>query len=54
MDYQAIADKIVMMIVLSKSEPDVLSKNVEDKLRQVAHAEYLRGVKDTMQMKKEI
>lgn len=54
MDYQAIADNIVMMCAVSESEPvTLLSKRVEDQLRQVAHAEYLLGVKDTLTMKRE-
>lgn len=43
-----------MMCAVSESEPvTLLSKRVEDQLRQVAHSEYLRGVKDTLSMKRE-
>lgn len=54
MDYKAIADNIVMQCATACEEPITeLAQRIEDTIRQIGHTEYLRGVKDTLQAKKE-
>lgn len=54
MDYKAIADNIVMQCAMNSEQPVLeLSARIEDTIRQIGHTEYLRGVKDTLTMKKE-